>query len=142
IANVEIATDVGTLTVSKDAWDTITEKAANVGENVPVTLSISQVQTAEDNKPLAYELTAKANGKDVFAQGSNNGTITVSITAPSSVTNGENVYVYYVGPDGAEQVDAPSVSGNRISWDVTHFSTYVVTQNENSKAFTVTGDDT
>src|SRR5699024_4334924 len=132
ISNIEIATDVGTLAVTKEAWDSI---ADNAGDSA-VTLSISQVQTAEGNNPLAYELTAKADGEDVFAQGST-GTITVDVPAPSGMTE---AYVYYLGPDGAEQVGAPSVSGNRISWDVTHFSTYVVTQNENRKAFTVTGD--
>ena len=138
ITSVEIATDVGTLTVSKAAWNTITTKAASVGENVPVTLSISQVQTAEGNKPLAYELTAKADGEDVFAQGGDNGTITVNVPYTA---NDSTVYVYYVGDDGAEQMTTAKVESGRLTWDVTHFSTYVVTQNENSKAFTVTEDD-
>ena len=135
---VEIATDVGTLTVDKTAWDTITEKAANVGENVPVTLSISQAQEADSgsNKPLAYELTAKADGEDVFAQG---GTGTIKVDVPYTADNG-TVHVYYVGDSGAEALTG-TVLDNRLTWDVTHFSTYVVTQNENSKAFTVTEDD-
>ena len=134
IQNVEIATDVGTLTVSKAAWNTITTKA----DGSSVTLSISQVQTAEGNKPLAYELTATANGEDVFAQGGDNGTITVNVPYTA---NDSTVYVYYVGDDGAEQMTTAKVESGRLTWDVTHFSTYVVTQNENSKAFTVTEDD-
>ena len=136
ITSVEIATDVGTLTVSKDAWDTITDNA----KDKSVTLSVSQVQTANDNQPLVYELTAKAGETDVFAQGSS-GTITVDV--PYTAEDNAQVYVYYVGDDGAEAMTEVAVDteNDRLSWTVSHFSTYVVTQNENSKAFTVTGDD-
>ena len=133
IENVEIATDVGTLTVSKAAWDTITDNAK--GESV--TLSISQAQAADSdsNKPLAYELTATANGEDVFAQGGDNGTITVNV--PYTADNG-TVHVYYVGDSGAEALTG-TVLDNRLTWDVTHFSTYVVTQDETG-AFAATKD--
>ena len=135
IQNVEIATDVGTLTVDKTAWNTITENAK--GESV--TLSISQVQTANDNQPLAYELTAKAGETDVFAQGSS-GTIKVDVPY-----TGTSAHVYYVGNDGAEAMTEVIVDqeNDRLSWTVNHFSTYVVTQTETGTfAATKDGDTT
>ena len=130
IENVEIATDVGTLTVDKTAWNTITDNAK--GESV--TLSISQVQTADGNKPLVYELTAKAGETDVFAQGSS-GTITVDVPY-----TGTTAHVYYVGDDGAEQMTDAEAKDGRLTWSVSHFSTYVVTQTETG-TFAVTTED-
>ena len=141
IKNVAIATDVGTLTVSKTAWDTITENAGNSA----VTLTVSQVQGAntQSNQPLTYELIAvDANNNEVFAPNGNNGTITVSVPAPSGASTENVPKVYCLGPDGAVEMDDVEVTGEAdktLSWTVTHFSTYVVT--ETDAAFVVTTEN-
>ena len=123
-ATLEVKSKVGTLTVSNDALKTISSNAK--GE--AVTLSIAKVDTAEENSTATYELTAQsADGNDVFTEGESNGTITVSVPKPESV--GDSVYVYYLGPNGAEKVDA-TVEESNVIWTVNHFSTYLVTATE------------
>ena len=122
-ATLEVKSKVGTLTVSNDALKTISSNAK--GE--AVTLSIAKVDTAEENSTATYELTAQsANGTDVFTEST--GTIEVSVPVPTGVTQ-DNVHVYYLGPNGAEKVNA-TVEGSNVIWTVKHFSTYLVTATE------------
>ena len=122
-AALEVKSNVGTLTVSNDALKTISGNA----KNEAVTLSIAKADTAEDTGTATYELTAQtANGTDVFTEST--GTIEVSVPAPSGVTQ-DNVHVYYLGPNGAEKVNA-TVDGSNVIWKVNHFSTYLVTDTE------------
>lgn len=122
-AALKVESKVGTLTVSNDALKTISSNAK--GE--AVTLSIAKADTAEATGTATYKLTAQtANGTDVFTEST--GTIEVSVPAPSGVTQ-DNVHVYYLGPNGAEKVNA-TVDGSNVIWKVNHFSTYLVTDTE------------
>ena len=145
VTSVSIATDVGTVTLDKDAWDTITENATTGGTTAQVTLSIENVTENEDteNNTATYEITATANGKAVFdAETATEGTVTITVPAPTGVTQ-DNVHVYYLGPNGAEEIEAivgGTENDQTVSWDVSHFSTYYVTADEQEASVTVTKD--
>lgn len=123
-ATLEVKSNVGTLTVSNDALKTISGKA----NGAAVTLSIENTtEEGAAGSAATYELTAKtADGNDVFTEST--GTIEVSVPAPTGVTQ-NNVHVYYLGPNGAEKVNA-TVNGINVIWKVNHFSTYLVTATE------------
>ena len=133
-ATLEIKSVVGTLTVSNEALRTISTKA----DGAAVTLSI-QNTTGEDadEGTATYELTAKAGGTDVFT--GSTGTITVSVPKPDDAN--ENIYVYYLGSNGAEKITDAKVEGDNVIWTVDHFSTYLVTAAEQKVSVTA-GDTT
>ena len=147
VANVAIETNVGTLTVSKAALEKIVEsaeKAANNGITPDVTLSIEKVDTKDADKGVTYNVNATVavggTTKEVFTEASadSNATIQVSVPAPTGVTN-ENVHVYYLGPNGAEEIKATVAgedSAKTVSWDVEHFSTYYLTGEEQVASIT------
>ena len=147
VANVAIETNVGTLTVSKAALEKIVEsaeEAANNGITPDVTLSIEKVDTTGADDGVTYNVNATVavggTTKEVFTEASadSNATIQVSVPAPADVTN-ENVYVYYLGPNGAEEIKATVAgedSAKTVSWDVEHFSTYYVTADEQKVSVT------
>ena len=148
VANVAIETDVGTLTVSKAALEKIVEsaeEAANNGITPDVTLSIEKVNTTDADNGVTYNVNATVavggTTKEVFTEASadSNATIQVSVPAPTDVTS-ENVHVYYLGPNGAEEVSGAEVEGTNVSWTVEHFSTYYVTAKEQEASVTVTED--
>ena len=148
VANVAIETNVGTLTVSKAALEKIVEsakKAANNGITPDVRLSIEKVDTPDADNGVTYNVNATVavggTTKEVFTEASadSNATIQVSVPAPTDVTS-ENVYVYYLGPNGAEEVSGAKVEGTNVSWTVEHFSTYYVTAKEQEASVTVTKD--
>lgn len=133
-AALEVKSNVGTLTVSNDALKTISGNA----KNEAVTLSIAKADTAEDTGTATYELTAQtANGTDVFTESA--GFIKVSVPAPSGVS-GDNVRVYYLGSDGAEKIGNAKVEGENVVWEVNHFSTYLVSAEEQKVSVTVNGE--
>lgn len=134
--DVTITTDVGTLTVSEKALATIVSNATSGETTVDVTLSIDK--TDSDTNSATYELTAKDSvGNNMFKV--SDGTIKVSVPAPTDVT--ENVHVYYLSSDGAEKVDAAIVEGN-VVWEVNHFSTYYITADEQTVSVTADGTTT
>ena len=146
--NVAIETNVGTLTVSKAALEKIVEsaeEAANNGITPDVTLSIEKVNTTDADNGVTYNVNATVavggTTKEVFTEASadSNATIQVSVPAPTDVTS-ENVHVYYLGPNGAEEVSGAEVEGTNVSWTVEHFSTYYVTAKEQEASVTVTED--
>lgn len=141
--DVAITTDVGTLTVSEEALTTIVENATTGETTTDVTLSIKN-KTQVGDSGTTYELNAKdAAGNEVFAKDENtdNGTITVSVPKPTGIT-GDSVYVYYLGPDGAEKIESAKVDGDNIIWDVTHFSTYYITTEAQKISVIVDGGST
>ena len=144
VANVAIETDVGTLTVSKAALGKIVEsaeEAANNGITPDVTLSIEKVDTTAADNGVTYNVNATVavggTTKEVFTEASadSNATIQVSVPAPTDVTS-ENVHVYYLGPNGAEEVSGAKVEDKNVSWTVEHFSTYYVTADEQKVSVT------
>ena len=150
VANVAIETNVGTLTVSKAALEKIVEsaeEAANNGITPDVTLSIEKVDTTAADNGVTYNVNATVavggTTKEVFTEASadSNATIQVSVPAPTGVT--DDVHVYYLGPNGAEEIKATVAgedSAKTVSWDVEHFSTYYVTAKEQEASVTVTED--
>ena len=136
VSDMAITTNVGTLTVSEEALATIVSNATTAGTTSDVTLSIENKTQAEDSG-TTYELTATdAAGNEVFGeQNAVNGTITVSVPKPSGIDDG-SVYVYYLGPDGAEQVEGAKVDGENVVWTVSHFSTYYITATEQGVSVT------
>ena len=140
VTSVSIATDVGTIKLDKQAWDTITENATTGDTTAQVTLSIKDVTKASESNTATYEITATANGEAVFAEDSatKGGTVTITVPAPTGVTS-ENVHVYYLGPNGAEAIKATVAgedSAKTVSWDVEHFSTYYLTGEEQVASIT------
>ena len=148
VSNVAIKTDVGTLTVDKTAWDKITSNATSEeGTTSPVVLSIAKTGASTDqNTPLTYTLTAKAGDEDVFAKASAAGKITVSV--PYTKTGTSDPQVYYVSANGSENMNAvytaPTAEGGTgtLSWDASHFSTYVVMDGEQEAMLTTTSGTT
>ena len=149
VANVAIGTNVGILTVSKAALKKIVEsaeKAANNGITPDVTLSIEKVDTTDADNGVTYNVNATVavggTTKEVFTEASadSNATIQVSVPAPTDVTN--EIHVYYLGPNGAEEVSGAEVEDGNVSWTVNHFSTYYVTATEQSLSVTVEEDGT
>ena len=125
IDSVELTTDVGTLTISKDAWDEITENATDedTQETAAVTLTISKAEfanfTGTDGKIPGVTITATAGGETVFSNEETSNTITVSVPL-NGLTNPK---VYYLGATGPELIHSEEENGNLV-WDVTHFSNY------------------
>ena len=149
VANVAIETNVGTLTVSKAALGKIVEsakEAANNGITPDVTLSIEKVVTIDADNGVTYNVNATvavgATTKEVFTEASadSNATIQVSVPVPTGVT--DDVHVYYLGPNGAEEVPGAKVEGENVSWTVEHFSTYYVTADEQKVSVTDEDGDT
>ena len=145
VSTVKIATNVGTLTISDAALNAIVTAATTDGTvaDVTLTLSIKDTKTdAEDGvNSVTYEFTAKAGNADVFA-GENNGTITVTVPAPTGVNDGNPVYVYYIADDGTRTQEAKTtVQNNSVTWDVTHFSKREVTNIQDEATYTKNGEE-
>ena len=141
ISSVEIATDVGTVTLTKRAWDTITDnaiEAADGNDPAPVTLIISSI--VEEGQVTGVELTATANGSEVFSsKNSGNAAITVSVPVPRQL-NADTIQVYYMSPTGPQPVDA-QVSGRNLVWTVNHFSEYRFTSGSDAACLTNSNGD-
>lgn len=132
--NVEIKTDVATVTMDSDALNAMTTNAAGDG----VVLSVEKTAAAADNNvPLTYSITAvtSADNKEVFDSNSAAGSVTISVP----YTNGTNPQVYYVGANGLEKMEA-KLTGTTLFWTTSHFSDYVVLND--STVATVTDNGT
>ena len=125
VSDVEIKTNVGTITVTGAALDSIVSAAAEDGQVSDVTLTIKNV--SEDDKVM-YDLSATANGAPVFNDKAE--TAEIKVTVPTDKPEGETVYVYYLGEGGTEfeaKATATVVDGETvITWPVTHFSTRLI----------------
>ena len=132
ITEVAIKTDVGTLTLDKNAWNAITDNA----NGSPVTLTLTKTATPAD-APLTYTLTAtNAAGNEVYDVDNASGSIKVDV--PYSDTT---AYVYYLGPNGAKKMNSNvDTEKDRLTWRVTHFSDYAVYSTE-QEAYVTTAED-
>ena len=128
ITEVAIKTDVGTLTLDKNAWGAITDNA----KDSQVTLTLKKTAATAD-APLTYTLTATdAAGNEVYDVGSARGSIKVDV--PYSDTT---AHVYYLGPDGAKKMNSNvDTEKGRLTWTVTHFSDYAVYSTEREASVT------
>lgn len=141
IDSVELTTDVGTVTLTKQAWDTITDnaiEAADGNDPAPVTLIISSI--VEEDQVTGVKLTATANGSEVFSsENSGNAAITVSVPVPK-LLDPDTIQVYYMSPTGPQPVDV-RVSGENLVWTVNHFSEYRFTSGSDAACLTKSNGD-
>lgn len=122
VETVDIKTDVATLSVDRDAWSTMAEALS------AVTLTVSVADEREEGGKLVYTLTAKdEENNDVFTEST--GSITVSVGYTEGMENAP--VVYYLSGEGAVQLDtvAYDKETGALSWSVSHFSDYEVTDN-------------
>ena len=120
VSNIEITTDVGTVTLDKAAWNAITKNA----DGAKVALTIEE-KAGTGGAPLTYTVTATANGKDVYSADNATGSIKISVKYEGT----DLPKVYYVGPNGLEDMKAELKDGI-LSWTAKHFSDYVVVSGE------------
>lgn len=118
VQNVEIKTDVATVTMDSAALDAMTTNAGTDS----VVLSVKKT-TATGSELIKYTVTAKtANGQtDVYDSNSAAGSVTINVP----YSNGTNPQVFYVGANGLEKMEA-KLTGTTLSWTTSHFSDYVV----------------
>ena len=135
VKTVDIKTDVATLSVDSDAWSTM----AAAGSAVTLTVSVAD-ERGEGGK-LIYTLTAKdESGDDVFTEST--GSITVSVVYGADKEN--TPVVYYLSGEGAVQLDTVTYDKKTgaLSWSVSHFSDYEVTDNAYEASVTTGGTTT
>ncbi|MBS7218154.1 MAG: hypothetical protein KH028_01910, partial [Oscillospiraceae bacterium] len=120
VNSVALKTNVADLTVDKAAWNAITNNAS--GARVELVI---EEKAGTDSAPLTYTVTAKANGKDVYGADNAAGSIKISVAYAGAV----EPKVYYVGPNGLEDMKAELKDGI-LSWTAKHFSDYVVISGE------------
>ena len=126
VQNMEIKTDVGTLTVTKDALSSMKENATTGTVEVPVVLDVILSVSKDEN---VYTLEAKNTlGEPVYAKDlyrAGNVTVTVPYAEPTA-------YVYYLSAN--DPVPLPdenvNISDGYLSWTVDHFSDYAVLSGE------------
>lgn len=132
--NVEIKTDVATVTMDSDALNAMTTNAAGDG----VVLSVEKTAAeADNNSPLTYSITAvtSTDNKEVYDSNSAAGSVTIRVPYNA----GDEPQVYYVGANGLEKMEA-ELTGTTLSWTTSHFSDYVVLSD--STVATVTDNGT
>ncbi|GAA6394688.1 hypothetical protein I4100191B2_21700 [Clostridiales bacterium] len=120
VSEVAIATDVGTVTLDKDAWNTITEKAD--GSSVALTV--------EEKIGGGWTVSAvNASGDPVFSaeDDSRKGEITVSVpyTPAQELAQGDKVVVYYVSEDGQLESMTTIYEAGTLSWTTDHLSDFI-----------------
>lgn len=137
VSSLAIKTNVGTLTISDAALDTIITNATDGSSVADVTLSI-KVSEFEENS-VTYDFTATdARGEEVFDQtASEDATITVTVDAPSGASADDIVYIYYIDGDTRTLEDTPTVAEDKtVTWDVTHFSSREITKTMDEVTYT------
>ena len=132
VQNVEIKTDVATVTLDSAALNAMTINANGDG----IVLSVKKTAaTADNNVPLTYSITAvTSDGKQVYNSDAAAGSVTISVTY-----TGTKPQVYYVGANGLEKMEA-ELTGTILSWTTSHFSDYVVL--DDSTVATITNGTT
>ena len=124
--SLTVTADAGTVKLDASALDKMSKSAT--GE---VVISIAKGTGTDAGK---YTFTATSDNKNLFPEDESNGFITVSVPAPTGVS--DTVYVYYLGPNGAEKITNAEVVGGNVVWSVSHFSTYLVTAEEQKVSVT------
>ena len=120
VNSVVLKTNVADLTVDKAAWNAITKNA----DGAKVALTIEE-KAGTGGAPRTYTVTATANGKDVYSADNATGSIKISVKYEGT----DLPKVYYVGPNGLEDMKAELKDGI-LSWTAKHFSDYVVVSGE------------
>ena len=125
VEEVELKTNVGTLTISDAAWNDMTAKATNEDKTASVVIKLENKST-EDSNPI-YEVTATVgSGEDAVNAFDGTGTGSVTISVPYTAVEGKaNVKVYCTDDGKMEDMDAV-LSDEILSWTTSHFSTFEV----------------
>lgn len=118
VKNVIIQADAGTLNINKAALDKMAENAGNAD----VILRVEKDQKEND---LYYHITAKADGKEIYAENNSAGEVTITV-AYSSLVDGFAPTVYYVKDDGTKEKVESTYKSGTLTWKTKHFSTYQV----------------
>lgn len=127
VQNIIIETNIGTVSIDKQAWNAMTSNATTGTDEVhvvnDVVLAFSKNAEASTTDSTVYDVTAvDSTGTEVF--GSEDAQGLVTITVPFT---GNYAEVYYLAPDGAVPVDCTlNTEAGTLSWTVDHFSSYAV----------------
>ena len=121
VKEVELKTDVGTLTISDAAWNDMTAKATKGDETASVVIKLEDKST-ESSNPV-YEVTATVGEENAF-DGSGDGAVTISVPYAADEEKG-NVKVYCTDDGKMEDMNA-ALSDGILSWTTSHFSTFEV----------------
>ena len=138
VQNVEITTDVGTVTLDKNAWNSIADNAGNGS----VTLTIQKSEDA--NGPADWTVSAvDESGNPVFSsENERSGKITISVPYKGTVSDGSQVVVYYIGENGQLESMVTTYQDNTLSWTTDHLSDFgSVTIDADDEAVWVSGSD-
>ena len=120
VQNVEITTDVGTMTLDKNAWNSIADNAGNGS----VTLTIQKSEDADG--PADWTVSAvDESGNPVFSsENERSGKITISVPYKGTVSDGSQVVVYYIGENGQLESMVTNCQNNTLSWTTDHLSDF------------------
>ena len=121
VKEVELKTDVGTLTISDAAWNDMTAKATKGDETASVVIKLED-KSKESSNPV-YEVTATVGEENAF-DGSGDGAVTISVPYAADGEKG-NVKVYCTDDGKMEDMNA-ALSDGILSWTTSHFSTFEV----------------
>ena len=121
VKEVELKTDVGTLTISDAAWNDMTAKATKGDETASVVIKLED-KSKEGSNPV-YEVTATVGGENAF-DGSGGGAVTISVPYAADGEK-DNVKVYCTDNGKMEDMNA-ALSDGILSWTTSHFSTFEV----------------
>ena len=121
VKEVELKTDVGTLTISDAAWNDMTAKATKGDETASVVIKLED-KSKEGSNPV-YEVTATVGEENAF-DGSGDGAVTISVPYAADGEKG-NVKVYCTDDGKMEDMNA-ALSDGILSWTTSHFSTFEV----------------
>jgi|GEM_PF-693861 len=129
-SSLELTTNAGTITFDNAALSQMTGGKA---------VEISMAAEPQQNGDIVLELTAKADGENVFAEnGSGTATVAIPVEAPGE---GEELHVYYNDGETLTRIPAHYENGKLVV-TLTHFSEYVIKTEEPDTGFTVTADST
>lgn len=121
---VEIATDVGTLTIDKAAWSSMTDAATSGDRTASLVLTLEDKSTDSSNGNKTYEVKATVAGSEntnAFDEDSK-GSVTIAVPYTLSESN-SGVNVYWT--DNGKMVDMnATLEEGVLSWETSHFSTY------------------
>ena len=121
VKEVELKTNVGTLTISDAAWNDMTAKATEVDKTASVVIKLED-KSKESSNPV-YEVTATVGEENAF-DGSGDGAVTISVPYAADGEKG-NVKVYCTDDGKMEDMNA-ALSDGILSWTTSHFSTFEV----------------
>lgn len=132
VNDVEIKTNVGTLTLDSAAVAAIVDKATSDEITSDVTLSIKKKDTTLTGGTLIYTLTAKdAAGNEVYGKGDAKGSIKVTVSFDGT----DKPAVFYL-PEGGSPVKvaddkvALDTKNKLLTWTVEHFSDWQIEKSD------------